>query len=87
MKRNLSYATRMYCCDSLENLTKAVKNVVPHHFNIHENCGDWCQCVGKKPEEMEKLRQGFKKPAAAEDKLKAAAPPKLQQQPPRLHQK
>ena len=55
MKRNLSYATRMYCCDSLENLTKAVKNVVPHHFNIHENCGDWCQCVGKKPEEMEKL--------------------------------
>ena len=43
LKRNLSYAIRTNCrSKSLPIMKAAVNQVVEHHFNNHEACGEWC---------------------------------------------
>ena len=44
LKRNLSYAIRTNCrSGSLPIMKAAVNQVLEHHFNNHEECGEWCK--------------------------------------------
>jgi hypothetical protein len=43
LKRNLSYAIRVNCRGSLNDMKKAIESVLEHHFNNHSLCGEWCK--------------------------------------------
>jgi hypothetical protein len=43
LKRNLSYAIRVNCGGSLEEMRRAIESVLEHHFNNHSLCGEWCK--------------------------------------------
>jgi hypothetical protein len=57
LKRNLTYALHEYKTHDFVTFKKMMWNVLYHHFDIHDTCGDWCRSVQYKdnPEELKKL--------------------------------
>ena len=57
LKHNLTYALHEYKTHDFKTFKKMVWNVLYHHFDIHDTCGDWCRSVQYQdnPEELKKL--------------------------------
>jgi hypothetical protein len=66
LKRNFGYCLHLYHDRPFEEFKKSVECVVEHHFNNHDNCGDWC--CAKKWEGQEKIAKELK----YRDKIKDA---------------
>jgi hypothetical protein len=58
LKRNFGYCLLMYHDGPFDEFKKAMECVVEHHFNNHENCGDWCSA--KKWSGQEKIAKELK---------------------------
>jgi hypothetical protein len=44
LKRNLSFAICTHCLyKDVSCMRATVENVLEHHFNNHEDCGEWCK--------------------------------------------
>ncbi len=67
LKKNFGYALQLYHDRPCEEFKKAMECVPEHHFNNHENCGDWC--AAKKWVGQEKIAKELK----YRDKIKDAA--------------
>ena len=66
LKRNFGYCLHLYHDRPFDEFKKSVECVVEHHFNNHENCGDWCSA--RKWEGQEKIAKQLK----YRDKIKDA---------------
>jgi hypothetical protein len=57
LKRNLTYALHEYKSHDFDTFKKMMWNVLYHHFDVHDTCGDWCRSKQycDNPEELKKL--------------------------------
>ena len=57
LKRNMTYALHEYKSHDFGTFKKMSWAVLYHHFNIHDDCGEWCRSLKYKdrPEELNKL--------------------------------